>query len=71
MVYVICVGLILLYQVPLKLLSLKSPPPGRVVILCIAVMTILGFVLAGPVSIPLGILLYVVIGVMNVFLRWY
>jgi len=63
--------LIISYQVALKLPGLKSPKPGLWTMIAIAVMTVVGLFVIGPISIALGIFMYVVLGIMNLLLKWY
>ena len=59
------------YQVALKLPGLKSPKAGKIIAAVIAVLTLIGFFLIGPISIALGIFLYVMLGVVNLFIKIY
>ena len=65
------VFLAILYQVPLKLPGLKSPNAGLYTLIAIAIFIGIGFIFWGPISIALGILLYVVAGLLNLLLKWY
>lgn len=59
------------YQVALKLPGLKSPMAGKIVGAVIAVLTVVGLFVIGPISIALGIILYVLMGVLNLVLKIY
>jgi CDP-diacylglycerol--serine O-phosphatidyltransferase len=63
--------LIISYQVALKLPGLKSPKPGLWTLIVIAVLTIAGLFVIGPIAISVGIFVYVFAGVLNLVLRWY
>jgi len=63
--------LIIMYQVPLKLPGLKSPKSGMWTLIVIAVFTVIGFVMIGPIAITGGIFLYVLAGMANVVVKWY
>lgn len=63
--------LAVLYQVALKLPGLKSPKAGIYTLVAIAVFTLIGLILLGPVAIAMGIALYVMLGVVNLIAKWY
>jgi CDP-diacylglycerol--serine O-phosphatidyltransferase len=65
------VFLIISYQVALKLPGLKSPKPGLWTMIVIAVLTIVGLLVIGPIAIALGIFVYVLLGVVNLLVKWY
>lgn len=70
-VYAVPVFLAVMYQVPLKLPGLKSPKPGLYTLVIVGVLTLVGFFIIGPLSIFLGIVLYVVLGLVNLVVKWY
>jgi CDP-diacylglycerol--serine O-phosphatidyltransferase len=59
------------YQIPLPLPGLKSPVAGKVTAAVIFAMTLLGFILHGPLAISAGILAYVISGVVNLVIKFY
>ena len=63
--------LIISYQVALKLPGLKSPKPGLWTMIVIAVLTIAGLFVIGPIAISVGIFVYVMAGVVNLVVKWY
>jgi phosphatidylserine synthase len=63
--------LMIMYQAPLKLPGLKSPKSGLWTLIVIAVLTVVGLFVLGPIAISLGIFLYVMAGVVNLVIRWY
>lgn len=63
--------LMISYQVPLKLPGLKSPRAGIITAVGLFLMAIMGFIFFGPISIPVAIVTYVVLGVLNIALKWY
>lgn len=63
--------ILIAYQVPLRLPGLKSPKEGLITLGIISAGMILGLVLLGPISIPLGFLTYLLAGILNHFIRWY
>ena len=65
------VFLIISYQVALKLPGLKSPKPGLWTMIIIAVLTIVGLFVIGPIAISVGIFVYVMAGVVNLVVKWY
>jgi len=65
------VFLIICFQVPLKLPGLKSPKPGIITAILLGVSGVIGFILLGPISIPLAIVGYVALGLLNLVLKWY
>ena len=65
------VFLIIMYQVALKLPGLKSPKPGLWTMIVIAVLTVVGLFVIGPIAISIGIFVYVVAGMMNLVIKWY
>jgi len=63
--------LAVLYQAALKLPGLKSPKPGIYTLVAIAVLTVAGLFVLGPIAIAGGIFLYVMAGVVNLMIKWY
>jgi CDP-diacylglycerol--serine O-phosphatidyltransferase len=68
---IVPVFLIIAFQVPLKLPGLKSPKAGIFTAIGLAILTVAGLVFFGPIAIPAGIVGYVMVGVLNLGLRWY
>lgn len=69
--WILPVFLAIAYQVALKLPGLKSPKPGLWTMIVIAVLTVVGLLVIGPLSIALGIFVYVMAGVANLVIKWY
>jgi hypothetical protein len=65
------VFLMVMYQVPLRLPGLKSPKAGIFTAAMIAVATVIGLIILGPIAIPLGIVGYVGLGLLNLVVKWY
>ncbi len=63
--------LVISFQVPLKLPGLKSPKAGIITAIGLGMVTAVGLVFLGPIAIPAGIVAYVLLGVVNLVLRWY
>ena len=63
--------LIIFYHVPLKLPSFKSPRTGLVTATLVVILVGIGIFTLGPISIPLGVLIYVGLGLLNLVLKWY
>jgi CDP-diacylglycerol--serine O-phosphatidyltransferase len=63
--------LAVMYQVPLKLPGLKSPMPGLYTLITVALLSVAGFIFIGPISITMGIFLYVFAGLLNLLVKWY
>lgn len=61
----------LFYQIGLKLPGLKSPGKGLATAVAIALITVLGVVLLGPIAISGGIVLYILTGLVNLVGKWY
>jgi len=70
-VWVLPVFLAVMYQVALKLPGLKSPRAGIYTLVVIAMLTVVGLFVLGPIAIAIGIALYVIMGVINTVLKWY
>jgi ABC-type enterochelin transport system permease subunit len=68
---IVPVFLMIFYQVPLRLPGLKSPKAGLITASFVAAVTLVGGILLGPIAIPMGIVLYVFLGVLNLGLKWY
>lgn len=65
------VFLMVMYQVPLRLPGLKSPKAGIYTAAMLAVATVIGLFILGPIAIPLGIVGYVGLGLLNLVVKWY
>jgi CDP-diacylglycerol--serine O-phosphatidyltransferase len=65
------VFLMIAYQVPLRLPGLKSPKRGIITAAVLAFATIIGLFIIGPISITLGIISYVLLGILNLIIKWY
>lgn len=63
--------LVFAYQFPLKLPGLKSPKAGIIIAIGLAAAVVIGMFTIGPISIPLGLLLYYFAGVLNIQFKWY
>lgn len=63
--------LMIAYQIPLKLPGLKSPKSGIITAIALAAFTLLGIVTLGPIAVTGGIVAYVLVGLINIFVRWY
>jgi CDP-diacylglycerol--serine O-phosphatidyltransferase len=63
--------LIIAFQVPLKLPSLKSPKPALMTAIILVIAVVGGFFIIGPISIPIGVFTYVALGVLNLLVKWY
>jgi predicted branched-subunit amino acid permease len=59
------------YQIPLKLPGLKSPRAGIITAVVLALGVAAGLFFFGPIAIPAGIVAYVVVGLINLLLKWY
>lgn len=68
---VVPVFLIIAYQVPLKLPGLKSPKAGIITAVILTIGTVAGLIFFGPIAIAGGIVAYVMLGVLNLVVRWY
>jgi len=68
---VIPVFIMIAYQVPLKLPGLKSPKPGIITAAVLAIATLIGLFTIGPISITIGIVSYVMLGMLNLIIKWY
>ncbi len=63
--------LVVFYQVGLKLPGLKSPKRGLITLYMVAGVIAIGFLLHGAIAVFVGIILYVVLGILNLLLRWF
>lgn len=63
--------LVMAYQLPLKLPGLKSPKAGIAIASMIFISVVIGLFTIGPISIPGGLILYYVVGVLNIAFKWY
>lgn len=68
---VIAIFLIIMFQVPLKLPGLKSPKAGLLTAAILVIGIIAGFFVMGPIIIPIGIVSYVMLGLLNLVVKWY
>lgn len=71
LVVVIPLFLIVAYQLPVKLPGLKSPKAAFAIAVLLGISVVVGVFTIGPISIPIGIILYYLIGVVNHFGKWY
>jgi len=67
----VAVFLVIAFQVPLKLPGLKSPKAGMITLVILALATLVGIFLIGPMAVSIGIVVYVGLGVVNLLLKWY
>ncbi len=65
------VFLMIFFQVPLRLPGLKSPRSGIITLVVLALLTLTGLVLIGPIAISAGIVAYVLLGLINLVIKWY
>jgi CDP-diacylglycerol--serine O-phosphatidyltransferase len=70
-IWVLPFFLAVFYQAGLKLPGLKSPKAGIYTLVAIAVLTVIGLFVFGPIGIAMGIFAYVMCGVLNMALKWY
>lgn len=68
---IVPVFLMIAFQIPLKLPGLKSPKAGIITLVTLALITLVGIVLLGPIAVTFGIVGYVCIGLVNLLLKWY
>ena len=68
---IIILFLVVAYQVPLRLPGLKSPRMGLIIAAVLGIAVVAGLFIIGPISIPAGIILYVLTGIANLLFRWY
>ena len=71
LIVLLSVFLVIAYQVPLKLPNLKSRKQGFVTATFLIVSIGIGLFTIGPISLPLGVFIYVVLGLLNLGLKWY
>ncbi len=71
LIVIVPLFLVVAYHLPLRLPGLKSPKSGLVIAVLIAVSVAIGLFTIGPISIPLGIVVYYLIGVLNYVGKWY
>jgi hypothetical protein len=71
LIVLLSVFLIVAYHLPLKLPNLKSPKQGFVTATFLVVSIGIGLFTIGPISLPLGVFIYVVLGLLNLRLKWY
>jgi CDP-diacylglycerol--serine O-phosphatidyltransferase len=65
------VFLMIAFQIPLKLPQLKSPKAGMITLTLLAIATLTGIVLIGPIAVTMGIVAYVGLGLLNLVVKWY
>lgn len=65
------VFLAIFYQVGIKLPGLKSPKGGLITLFVLTAVIVLGFFLHGAIAVFLGIILYILLGIVNLGLRWF
>jgi CDP-diacylglycerol--serine O-phosphatidyltransferase len=70
-VYGVPFFLAVMYQVPLKLPGLKSPRPALITLALVGLFIAVGIFLWGPIAIAMGIVLYVLLGLLNLAIKWY
>ena len=63
--------LVFAYQLAVKLPGLKSPKAGIIIAAVIMISIVIGIFTVGPISIPAGIILYYLIGVVNYAGKWF
>jgi CDP-diacylglycerol--serine O-phosphatidyltransferase len=68
---IIPVFIAIAYQVPLKLPGLKSPRKGLLIAGLLAILTLAGLFIIGPISITIGIIVYVLLGLFNLMIKIY
>lgn len=68
---VLPIFLAVMFQVALKLPGLKSPKAGIVTAGILGVAVVVGFVMFGAIAIAAGIVGYVVLGILNLIMKWY
>lgn len=71
LIVIISLFLVVAYQAPVKLPGLKSPRAGIMIAAGLGVLTVIGLFTLGPISIPLGLILYYLIGLVNYATKWY
>ena len=71
LIVIIPLFLVVAYQLPVKLPGLKSPKAGFAVAVLLGISVTVGVFTLGPISIPFGIIVYYLIGVINYFTQWY
>lgn len=71
LIVIIPLFLVVAYQLPVKLPGLKSPKAGFAIAVILGILVALGVFTLGPISIPLGIIVYYLIGVINYLTKWY
>ena len=69
--FIVPLFLIAAYHVPLKLPNLKSPKQGFVTAAFLVIAVVIGLFTIGPISIPMGVIAYVLLGILNLVLKWY
>lgn len=71
LIILVTVFLVIAYHLPLRLPGLKSPKSGLMIAAALALLVVVGFFTIGPISIPLGIVSYYLIGLVNHVVKFY
>src|SRR5688572_967693 len=71
LIVIITLFLVIAYHLAIKLPGLKSPRSGIMIAAGLAIAVVIGFFTIGPISIPLGLITYYMIGVVNYVTKWY
>lgn len=71
LIFIIPIFIIAAYHIPIKLPGLKSPRGGLFIAMSIAALVVVGLFIAGPISIPAGLILYYLAGLLNHSGKWY
>ena len=69
--WIVPVFLAVMFQVALKLPGLKSPKAGLVTAAILSVLVIAGVMIFGSIAVTAGMVGYVMLGLINLVLRWY
>lgn len=68
---IVPVFLMIAFQIPLKLPGLKSPKAGIITLVALALVTVIGIFTMGPIAVAMGIVVYVLLGLLNLLIKWY
>jgi CDP-diacylglycerol--serine O-phosphatidyltransferase len=71
LVVIITIFLVIAYQVGLRLPGLKSKKTGFAIAVLLGTTVAIGVFTIGPISIPLGIIIYFIIGLLNLAFKFY